>query len=379
VPDGAPAPRGFDAVLVVDPPSEASVAGLRLVERSAWTVARAGAGRLLCVGRRPAAPLRLPEVPIAWAASIDAPTVSRWMETGSGPVVVLDAATVVDRDTITALVAADGDGVLDADGAGILRRCPRTRLAAVLAVGCDLPDARLWTPPAAALMRRAHDAAGRRTAARALFASLGRPGDGWFTRHVDRRISRVLTRLLLPTGVTPNQVTLGSITIGFVAGALFATGSPADAFAGSLVFLASTIVDGCDGELARLTFRESAFGAKLDVIGDNVVHVALFAGIAAGLYRRHPDPRLALVGAALVIGVLAAMAAVYVFFVRGRPSAGQRRLFEAFASREFAYLLVALTVAGRLEWFLWASVCGTYAFVAGLLVLRPRARPAQNA
>ena len=51
---------------------------------------------------------------------------------------------------------------------------------------------------------------------------------------------------------------------------------------GSLLFLLSTIMDGCDGEIARLTFQESAFGAKLDLITDNVVHLVLFPSIALG-------------------------------------------------------------------------------------------------
>jgi phosphatidylglycerophosphate synthase len=205
---------------------------------------------------------------------------------------------------------------------------------------------------------------------RALFARLGRPGDGWFTRLVDRRISRALTRLLIPTSVSPNAVTLVSIAIGISAGLLFATGEPQAAIAGALLFLASTIIDGCDGELARLTFRESRLGARLDVIGDNVVHLFLFGGIAFGLYRHGHDPRLAAVGWLLVLGVVLAMAAVYAFFVHREPTRAQRALFEAFASREFAYLLVVLTVIGRLEWFLWAAALGTYAFVAGLLALR---------
>src|SRR4029078_2441626 len=98
----------------------------------------------------------------------------------------------------------------------------------------------------------------------ALSAGLGRSGDGWCTRVVDRRISRALTRLLVPTGVSPNVVTLVSIAIGISAGPLLGPGEPRAAIAGALLFLASTIIDGCDGELARLTFRESRLGARLD-------------------------------------------------------------------------------------------------------------------
>lgn len=383
--EGAPAPAAFDAVLLVHPASAARVAGLRLVERAAFTVVRAGAGRLLCIGEPPATP-RLPTAPTTWVASPVAPGTAAWLTAGSVPIVIVDAAVVVDRATITALAGTSTDAVLEAEGDALLWRvsppvspellananaraeAPKPRAASPSAGHAE--TARRWSPPPGALLVSAHDAPGRTAAARALFASIGRPEDGWFTRLIDRRISRALTRLLLPTGVTPNAVTLGSITVGIAAGALFATGNATAALAGALLFLASTIIDGCDGELARLTFRESVFGARLDVVGDNVVHLFLFGGIAAGLYRRHPEPRIAVAGALLVVGVLAAMAAVYALFVRREPTPRQRRLFEAFASREFAYLLVVLTVADRLEWFLWASALGTYAFVAGLVFLR---------
>ncbi len=233
-------------------------------------------------------------------------------------------------------------------------------------------DATAWTPPRGALLMRTVDASSRRAAEAALYARLGRSGDGWFTRVVDRRLSRALTRMLLPTGVSPNHVTVGSIGIGIVAGYCFALGTPEAAIAGALLFLFSTIVDGCDGEIARMTFRESAFGAKLDILGDNLVHLFLFGGIALGLHRRTGDPVIATLGPVLLVGVLVAMASVYSCVIRRTPNTAQRALFEAFASREFSYLLVVLTIVGRLDWFLWMSAIGTYVFSAGLWVLRAR-------
>jgi phosphatidylglycerophosphate synthase len=220
---------------------------------------------------------------------------------------------------------------------------------------------------------RATDATSRQRAEDALFARLGRSGDGWFTRTVDRRFSRAITHALLPTGIAPNVVTIVAGAIGVAGGLLFASGW---AVAGALLFLLSTILDGCDGEIARLTHRESPFGARLDLIGDNVVHVVLFSGIAIGLYRAAPTTRVAALGVALVVGVFVAMAAVYWCLYLRTPTTRQRQLFEAFASREFAYLLVVLALVDRLEWFLWASAIGTYVFAGILVVLadKPRVR-----
>ena len=48
---------------------------------------------------------------------------------------------------------------------------------------------------------------------------------------------------------------------------------------GAALFLVSVTLDGVDGELARLRMVESEAGKKLDVLTDNIVHVAIFIGL----------------------------------------------------------------------------------------------------
>ena len=360
------AQRPFDGIIVVDDGASDIVGGLSLLERIVWTFARAGAQRLLLLGKPSA--LRLPVLPVEWGDSI-----GRWIRGTTGPIVVAYATTITVPETVAAFAHAEPRGPLRTPGTHLWRLDPADTLPDE-ARGSPLPtpNARVWSAPADALVTRATDAPSRAAAERALYARLGRNGDGWFTRLVDRRLSRALTRLLLPTGIAPNTVTIASIAIGVIGGLCFALGGPTTSIVGALLFLASTIVDGCDGEIARLTFRETPFGAKLDILGDNLVHLFLFGGIAIGLYRRSGDPIVAILGPTLLGGVLLAMATVYVTIVRHQPNDRQRKLFEAFASREFAYLLVLLTVVGRLDWFLWLSAVGTYAFSFGLLGLASR-------
>lgn len=360
----------FDGVVLVRPPAERRLGGMRLFERAVFTLVRAGATRVLCIGTPPPGPLRLPAVDVRWVA---APAdLGDWARDARRTVVGVDAATVVDETTVNALLTAGAGGPLSNPG-GTLWRCQAPALAALLVAAPDgdrpLPGTRPWTPPSTGLLIAVGDDASQARAETALFRRLGRPDDGWFTRVVDRRLSRLLTRRLLATNVTPNQITVLSIGIGITGGLLFAVGSAATATAGALLFLLSTIVDGCDGEVARLTFRESQLGARLDLIGDNVVHVALFAGIAIGLHRRAPADLILVLGGVLLGGVACAMAAVYTCIARRTPTRAQRRLFEAFASREFAYLLAAMTIAGKLDWFLWLAAGGTYAFAAALWIL----------
>jgi phosphatidylglycerophosphate synthase len=303
-----------------------------------------------------------------------------WTRTATPDVVVLAATTVTDPATLAAFAAAARTGALVA-GERLLWRGGRDAVEAGIAAVAGSATAATgadgdWIAPPTALLVDAATDAGRARAERMLFTRLGRAGDSWFTRTIDRRLSRAITRVLLPTGVVPNVVTVCSILIGVTGGVLFASGDRAYAVAGSLLFLLSTIIDGCDGEIARLTFRESHLGARLDVIGDNVVHLFLFGGIAVGLYRAGGETRFAVLGVLLVGGLLCSMAAVWWSFVRRDPTLAQRRLFEAFASREFAYAIVALTALGLLEWFLWAAVVGNYVFSATLLALGARQRSA---
>ena len=72
--------------------------------------------------------------------------------------------------------------------------------------------------------------------------------DGFVSRHINRRFSRPIARLLAYTPVTPNQVSLLSFVIALGSLALFLNDHPA--WAGGAV-QASSIVDGVDGDLAR--------------------------------------------------------------------------------------------------------------------------------
>lgn len=96
----------------------------------------------------------------------------------------------------------------------------------------------------------------------------GRPGaEHWTGTLYLRRISPYLTRLLLPTRMTPNGVTGLMIAAGAAAGvALLVPGLP-----GAVLALACTqlqmLLDCVDGELARWRNRFSASGVFLDKIG----------------------------------------------------------------------------------------------------------------
>ena len=125
----------------------------------------------------------------------------------------------------------------------------------------------------------------RRTAEDILFARLAdstRQSDGFLAKHISRKISQRMSRKLVLTGITPNQVTLICAAIGLIGAVFFALGGYLFPVLGAALFVVCVIVDGVDGEIARLKLQESEFGHKLDIILDNVVHFAIFVGDRPG-------------------------------------------------------------------------------------------------
>jgi CDP-L-myo-inositol myo-inositolphosphotransferase len=167
-------------------------------------------------------------------------------------------------DALERARSATGDCSLS-DGVRQLARAGRAR---VLDVGEDF-----WhdvdTPEA------------RRLAERGLLNSLRKRVDGPVARHINRHVSLAVTRLLVDTEVTPNQMTVVANLVG-AAGIWCVLQRTWPALAlGALLVQLQSILDGCDGELARLKFQSSRMGEWLDNVLDD--HVNLGYGLALGL------------------------------------------------------------------------------------------------
>lgn len=113
---------------------------------------------------------------------------------------------------------------------------------------------------------------------------LVKPTDGVFAR-MNRRISIPISRRLIQFPVSPNMVSLGILGISLVSSGCFALGGYWCTLFGALLGVWTSILDGCDGEVARLKLQVSEFGCWLDTICDYLYYVTTFAGIAIGLVR----------------------------------------------------------------------------------------------
>ena len=115
---------------------------------------------------------------------------------------------------------------------------------------------------------------------RRLLREHGRKGrDGPVSRHLNRPVSRWLSRYLVRTRVTPDQISVISWVLSCGAAGLMAWGGyPALASGGALAQLAS-VIDGCDGEVARLKHCESEFGGWFDAVLDRYADAVLLFGL----------------------------------------------------------------------------------------------------
>ena len=220
----------------------------------------------------------------------------------------------------------------------------------------------------------------RREAERRLLHGLIKDTEGFMSRQLERRISLAITRQLVSTSMTPNQMTMVSVGIGLLGAPFFLTSEWSYQLIGALLFLAHSILDGCDGELARLRFQESRRGGILDFWGDNVVHVAVFASMGIGWSLSLGETWPLWLGGLAVAGTIGSAGFVYWHTMRGEGSTGPlftsvvrspasrlSRLMDSLARRDFIYLVVVLSAFGKASWFLALSAIGSPIYFGLLL------------
>ncbi len=227
-----------------------------------------------------------------------------------------------------------------------------------------------------------------RNAERRLLAGLVKDTDGFMARYVERPLSLQISRFLAPTAITPNQISIVSIVVGLSGAPFFLSGFSTWQTVGALLLLVHSILDGCDGELARLKFQESRWGGVLDFWGDNIVHMATFACMAIGWSLSANAMWPLLLGASAVLGNLASATFVYWRLMRVKndngplftsvtaaPNRRLARLLDAASRRDFIYLVLVLALFGKSDWFLILASLGAPIYFFFLLFLAMHERP----
>jgi phosphatidylglycerophosphate synthase len=154
--------------------------------------------------------------------------------------------------------------------------------------------------------------AGFREAERRLLESVRKETDGFISRTLNRPLSLRLSKVFIRLGLTPNQISVGNLVMGLVGAWLAAAGGYFNVALGALLFQLSSVVDGSDGEVAKLTYTCSERGSWIDTLCDELTCLAFFVALPVGLYRTTGDS----IYIALITGTLLSGAALYVLMIR---------------------------------------------------------------
>ncbi len=106
-----------------------------------------------------------------------------------------------------------------------------------------------------------------------------KPTDGFISRHINRRISFKITSFIVSRKIpiTPNHVSIISFLISIGAGIFYILKNP---IIGGILVQLSSIIDGVDGELARVLGKTSRFGGFLDAVLDRIADIIIIATYA---------------------------------------------------------------------------------------------------
>ncbi|WP_322817885.1 CDP-alcohol phosphatidyltransferase family protein [Tepidiforma sp.] len=206
--------------------------------------------------------------------------------------------------------------------------------------------------------------------------------DGLVSRYLNRRLSRPLAGALRPTPIAPNHVTAFTLLLALATGAMLAAGWN---IAGGIAIQAVSVIDGVDGELARLKQAATRLGAIFDAVSDRYADAAIIAGMTvyAARFEARPHPE--------VVGMLALGASLIVSYSRARieadlpavaRSGNLDRIF-GLASRDVRSLLLALGAIVGQCYLALALVAGLAALTIAwrlvyLRTLAPADRPAAD-
>ena len=146
------------------------------------------------------------------------------------------------------------------------------------------------------------DKTDRKNAELLICNKLKKDTDGPVSKILNRPISLRITKLLLKTGITPNQISVLSTVIGLVGASFFFSGEYFYLILGGILIHIHSIVDGCDGEVARLKLRQTKYGGWLDSVLDRYVDAAIILGLAYGYWSITGDVTIWIIGFFALIG-----------------------------------------------------------------------------
>jgi phosphatidylglycerophosphate synthase len=167
----------------------------------------------------------------------------------------------------------------------------------------------------------------------------------------NRRMSLPISIALIRTPLTANQLSVTLVALGFYSAWLFSLGHYWTGVLAAFLSLAASVLDGCDGEIARLKYQESALGCWIETFGDYSYYIAIFIGLTVGAVRETRADIFYWFGGAALVGTLLTFALL--IYLRSRITGGQPDKLHAVARDRF-----------RAEETMWSYLIWRLSFVA---------------
>jgi phosphatidylglycerophosphate synthase/uncharacterized membrane protein YqjE len=167
----------------------------------------------------------------------------------------------------------------------------------------------------------------------------------------NRRMSLPISVALLRTPLSANQLSVILVAIGLYSAWLFSVGHYWTGVLGAMLSLGASVLDGCDGEIARLKYQESALGCWIETAGDYSYYIAIFIGLSIGAAKQTHRPIFYWLGAVALVGAIVTI--VLLVYLRSRITGGQPDKLHAIARDRFTA-----------EPALWSRVIWRLSFVA---------------
>ena len=190
---------------------------------------------------------------------------------------------------------------------------------------------------------------------------MSKPQDGFVSRFLNRPISRRITSVLLKFPIHPSTWTISIFVLPLIACVFLVRGNYVSIVIGAAIFQAFSILDGCDGEIARAKNLESKFGERLDYFCDFVSSLLYVLALGLGLHRSSEG---------IVCAVLITVNELVLRAGKSRISAASSTFHESFYARHRTMIGHSglLNLGERFVWWLFQLTKRDMALVVFLML-----------
>ncbi|MFQ5674796.1 MAG: NTP transferase domain-containing protein [bacterium] len=227
-------------------------------------------------------------------------------------------------------------------------------------------------------------------AERLLLHSTRSEGDGFIAKTINRKISNWITSGLLRTPIKPNHISIFNFCLSVFTAWIISFGKPLTTIIGGILFQLTSILDGCDGEVAKIKLQDSKFGALIDTITDHASYVIFIIGVTVGAFRATKSPVIFYVAGATLLFLMLALPVAF-RYIKKKGSASLRELDQGIAGLNhasqkvwylrfygivhhlgrrdlFSFVAAIIMLFGNITVFYWALMGSVNLMSSGILI-----------